>query len=208
MNDTTAVRLQAFWNERYAGPDYAYGTAPNDFLVACLPWLAPRGRVLCLGDGEGRNSVWLAQQGLRVTAVDIADAGLRKTQRLAAEAGVEVATVHADVTGFDFGSEPWDAVVSIFLHLPPAPRRALHARAVAALAPGGVFVFEAYTKEQVAYASGGPVKEPDLLVAPADLETEFPGCVFVHRFSGVRRVVEGKLHHGDAHVAQVVARKT
>lgn len=206
MSTDATARLQAFWNERFSGPDYSYGTAPNDFLVACLPYLPAGGRVLCLADGEGRNGVWLAQQGLQVTSVDIAEAGLRKARRLADQAGVTIATVHADVTTFDLGTARWDAIVSIFLHLPPGPRRALHARAVAALKQGGVFVFEAYTKEQVAYATGGPVKEPDLLVDPAALETEFPGCELTHRFAGVRHVAEGKLHHGDAHVAQIVAR--
>jgi SAM-dependent methyltransferase len=207
MTDNTPQRLQAFWNERYAGADYAYGTAPNEFLVSCLAKLPPRGRVLCLADGEGRNGVWLAQQGFDVTSVDIADAGLRKARALADHAGVTLATVQADVTGFDLGNAAWDAIVSIFLHLPAPARRALHARCAAALKPGGVFVFEAYTPEQVAYASGGPVKEPALLVTLAEVATEFPGCRVEHRFSGERRVVEGTLHHGVAHVAQLVARR-
>ncbi len=207
MTDTPQQRLQAFWNQRYAGADYAYGTAPNDFLVASLARLPRGGRVLCLADGEGRNGVWLAQQGFDVTSVDIADAGVRKARALAAQAGVALAAVQADVTTFDLGLAAWDAIVSIFLHLPPPARRELHARCAAALRPGGVLVYEAYTAEQVAYASGGPVKEPQLLVTLPEIETEFPGCAVEHRFSGVRRVVEGTLHHGDAHVAQLVARK-
>lgn len=206
MTDT-ANRLQAFWNQRYAGADFAYGTAPNDFLVSCLAKLPPGGRVLCLADGEGRNGVWLAQQGFQVTSVDIADAGLRKARRLADHAGVTLATVHADVTRFDLGQGAWDAIVSIFLHLPAPARRALHARCAAALKPGGVLVYEAYTPQQVAFASGGPVKEPELLVTLEEVEAEFRGCTVEHRFSGVRRVVEGSLHHGDAHVAQLVARR-
>lgn len=217
-NDTGAPaspqeRLRAFWNDRYAAEGYAYGTAPNEFLVQCLPRLRSlpaRAAVLCLADGEGRNGVWLASQGFEVTSVDIAEAGLRKARALAERAGVALHTVQGDVTKLELEPARWDAIVSIFLHLPARPRRALHQRCVAALRPGGLFVFEAYSPEQLALGTGGPA-EIALLPTLSDLEGDFAACddaAIEHRFSGVRPVVEGPLHSGDGHVVQVVVRKT
>ncbi len=204
MEGEAREKLRAFWNARYEAEGFAYGEAPNDFLVQCAPQFKPGGRVLCLADGEGRNGVWLAQQGFRVTSVDVADAGLAKAARLAAARGVALETRQADVTTMDLGEATWDAIVSIFLHLPAAERAALHARCLQALLPGGVFVFEAYTPEQLAFGTGGP-KERSLLPTLADAEGDFAGRAarVVHRFSGVRHVAEGRLHHGDAHVAQL-----
>jgi SAM-dependent methyltransferase len=205
-------RLRAFWNERYAAEGYAYGTAPNEFLVQCLPRLRSlpaRAAVLCLADGEGRNGVWLASQGFEVTSADIAEEGLRKARALAERAGVHLHTLQGDVTKLELEPGRWDAIVSIFLHLPAKPRRALHRRCVAALRPGGLFVFEAYSPEQLALGTGGP-SEIALLPTLADLEGDFAGCadaIIEHRFSGVRRVVEGPLHSGDGHVVQLVVRK-
>lgn len=205
-------KLMAFWNARYAADDYSYGTQPNEFLVQCLPHLQRLGAgaaVLCLADGEGRNGVWLARQGLAVTSLDIAEEGLRKARALAERWGVPLQTRQADVTAFDVVAGQWDAIVSIFLHLPAKPRRALHRRCLDGLRPGGLFICEAYAPEQLAYGTGGP-KEVQLLVSLADLEGDFadcPGATVVHRFSGVRRVVEGPLHNGDGHVVQLVVRK-
>ena len=205
-------RLMAFWNARYAAEGYSYGTEPNEFLVQCLPRLQslPRGAgVLCLADGEGRNGVWLARQGFAVTSVDIAEEGLRKARALAERVGVPLQTRQADVTAFAPAERPWDAIVSIFLHLPPNPRRALHRRCFQSLRPGGLFVFEAYSPEQLAFGTGGP-KEITLLPSLADVEGDFAGCAgaaLVHRFSGVRSVIEGPLHSGDGHVVQLVVRK-
>lgn len=214
--DTAAAppreRLRAFWNERYAAEGYAYGTAPNEFLVQLLPrlHLLPRGAsVLCLADGEGRNGVWLAAQGFAVTSVDVADEGLRKARALAQRTGVALQTIQADVTSFELGWERWDAIVSIFLHLPAKARRALHRRCIAALRPGGLFVFEAYSPEQLAFGTGGP-REIELLPTLADVEADCADCtgtMIEHRFSGVRRVLEGPLHSGEGHVVQLVLRQ-
>lgn len=205
-------RLMAFWNARYAAEGYSYGTEPNEFLVQCLPQLQlmPRGAsVLCLADGEGRNGVWLACQGFAVTSLDIAEEGLRKTRALAENAGVALQTQQADVTVFAPPERSWDAIVSIFLHLPAGPRRALHQRCFEALRPGGLFVFEAYSPEQLAFGTGGP-KEIALLPTLANVEGDFagfPGATIVHRFSGLRSVIEGPLHSGDGHVVQLVVRR-
>ncbi|MCD6674148.1 MAG: class I SAM-dependent methyltransferase [Burkholderiaceae bacterium] len=203
--DRTAA-LAAFWNARYAGDDYAYGTEPNDFLVAQAALLPVGLPVLCLADGEGRNGVWLASRGFDVTSIDIAQQGLDKAQALAKRAGVRLRTLRADLTRHELGENHWGAIVSIFLHLPQRARAALLARCVRALAPGGVLVFEAYGKRQPEYGTGGP-PEPELLARLDDVTDELAGCEIVHRFDGVRAVHEGAHHSGDAHVVQIVARK-
>jgi len=166
----------------------------------------PGARVLCIADGEGRNSVWLARQGCRVTAVDVAAEGLAKARRLAERFGVAIETRVADVATFDFGADNWDAIVSIYLHLPPKVRRDVHRRAFAGLKPGGVFVYEAYGPEQLRYKTGGP-PEPELLHSRDDIVSDFEGCEIEHAFEGVRAVNEGRQHRGDGYVVQVIARK-
>ena len=203
---TVQEALQAFWNARYATEEFVYGTAPNEFLIQVTPRLAPNSRVLCIADGEGRNSVWLAQQGHCVTALDVAAEGMAKAAQLARAAAVELQTVVADVTKYDFGRSCWDAVVSIFLHLPATARRAVHGRCVEALVPGGLFVYEAYGPEQLGRGTGGP-PEPHLLHPLEEVLADFAGCGIEHRFSGVRHVSEGRLHRGDGAVVQVLARK-
>jgi len=199
-------RLQAFWDERYASDEFAYGTAPNEFLVQMAGRIRSGDRVLCLADGEGRNGVWLAQQGMQVTAVDVSERGLRKARELAQKAQVTIDTAVADVTRFDLGVGRWDAITSIFLHLPSKARRALHSRCQAALKPGGVFIYEVYGRAQLRYGTGGP-KEPELLPRLEDVLDELQGLRIEHQFAGTREVHEGRLHNGPGYVVQVVATK-
>jgi len=115
---TVREQLQQFWDQRYAVPGFVYGTEPNSFLVEHSRHVPAGGRVLCLADGEGRNGVWLARQGFDVTSVDVSPQGVDKVRRLAAQAGVALSAEVADVTTLDMGLARWDAIVSIFLHLP------------------------------------------------------------------------------------------
>lgn len=200
-------KLGAFWNQRYAADEFAYGTEPNDFLVSVAGQFAAGGRLLCLADGEGRNGVWLARQGFAVTSVDIAQRGLDKAARMAAQHGVALRTQAADLGGFDLGLAAWDGIVSIFVHLPPRVRRDLHARCVAGLKPGGLMVFEAYGAGQLGRGTGGP-PDANLLPALADIEQEFAGCRILHRFAGLREVREGRHHNGVGEVVQLVVQKT
>lgn len=206
MNASPLDKLAAFWNQRYAGDEFAYGIEPNDFLVGVVMRFAQRGAVLCLADGEGRNGVWLARQGFAVTSIDIAQRGLDKASLLAAHHGVAIRTRAADLSTCDIGVDAWDAIVSVFLHLPPRVRRDLHARCVAALRPGGLIAFEAYGPGQAGRGTGGP-KEPELLPALEDIEQEFPGCTVLHRFGGLRDVQEGSHHSGLGEVVQLLVQK-
>ena len=111
MTDQTEIER---WNARYAGEDYLFGTAPNRFLAAQAHRLPPCGRALCIADGEGRNGVWLAQQGLAVTSVEFAPAAIAKARRLAAQRGVAIDIVQADLATWDWGAPRFDVVVGVF----------------------------------------------------------------------------------------------
>jgi SAM-dependent methyltransferase len=136
------------WNERYSQPGFAYGTEPNEFLAAAAGRI-PAGPVLSLGEGEGRNAAYLAGLGHRVVAVDQSAVGLAKARRLAADRGLTVETVCADLDGFPIEPGAWAGVVTIFCHLPRRVRAPLYGAAVRGLQPGGVLVLEAYTPKQL-----------------------------------------------------------
>lgn len=195
-----------FWNSRYAAAGFAYGTAPNDFLAGAAARLPAGGTVLCLAEGEGRNAVWLAQQGYRVTAVDASAVGLAKARALAAERGVAIATICADLTDFAIVPAAWDGIVSIFCHLPPPLRLAVHRACVAGLAPGGVLLLEGYTPRQLAYRTGGP-PQLELLYEAETLRDDFTGLELELLQEVVREVREGSCHTGSGAVVRVVARK-
>ncbi len=196
------------WNHRYRTDDFVFGTAPNDFLAAEAARI-PKGAVLCLGEGEGRNGVHLASLGYEVTGVDGSEVGLAKARALAASSGVALETVVADLATYDLGEQRWQGIVSIFVHLPPALRASLYPRVVRALAPGGVFVLEAYTPRQHAIGGigGPPPSNADWLLTLDQLRTELPGLEFVLGRELDRDVNEGARHSGRSAVVQVVAVK-
>jgi len=192
-----------FWDERFRADEYAYGREPNAFLLEQAARL-PRGRVLCLAEGEGRNAVFLAELGHEVTAVDFSAEGLRKTERLARERGVKITTVHADLAAYDLELECFTGVVAIFAHLLPLIRQRLHAQVARALVPGGVFILEAYRPEQLAFDTGGP-RDPSLLMTFDDLKRElFPLTIEIGR-EVERDIREGAYHSGLSATVQVLA---
>lgn len=194
-----------FWNEKFANTEYAYGTEPNDFLVSAVTKLK-RGATLSLAEGEGRNAVWLAQQGFTVSAIEQSEKGVGKTLRLALQRGVIVMAERGELETFHIQPNSWDLVVSIFAHTPQELRRKLHRQVVAGLKPGGVFVLEAYTPAQIANNTGGP-KDASLMPTAELLRSEIAGLVFDRIEEVEREVVEGSLHTGTAHVVQVVAHR-
>jgi len=212
MGDDAAVRPDDAdpapwnWDDRYAGDGFAFGTEPNDFLVQVAPRLPAGGRLLSLAEGEGRNAVWLAERGFEVHSVDGSAVGVAKTLRLAAARGV---TVHAEVGLLDdivIAPGAWDVIVSVFVHLPPPLRAAVHRAVVAGLAPGGMYVMEAYSPAHWGRGTGGP-PNPERLVPVDVVMVELDGLEFPHAAEVERDVVEGHLHTGDAAVTQILARK-
>jgi SAM-dependent methyltransferase len=192
------------WNERYAVPEFVYGTEPNDFLAEQARSLT--GPVLSLAEGEGRNGVFLAGLGLDVLGVDSSEVGLAKAQTLAASRGVSIQTQVADLATFTPEANHYGAVVSIFAHLPSTIRRRLYPLVVRSLKPGGLLVLEAYTPAQLAYETGGP-KDPDMLLSVPKILEEFGGLEMVLLRELERDVMEGTFHFGRSAVVQYVGRK-
>ena len=193
------------WNERYSAEAYAYGKAPNDFLKEKYS-VIPKGNVLSLAEGEGRNAVFLAQQGYSVTAVDASEVGLRKAKELAEANGVTIELVHADLAKFDIGENRWDGIVSIFCPLPSALRKVVYQKAVAGLKPSGVFLLEAYTPNQLKYGTGGG-SSADSMSSKESLMLELAGLKFIHLIELERNVLEGSYHTGLGAVVQAIATK-
>ncbi len=191
------------WNERYSSEKYAFGKEPNDFLVEKSTYLS-RGRTLCLGEGEGRNAVWLAQQGHEVTAVDASDVGLEKAVKLADMRGVSITAVHADLAEFVIKRGSWDNIVSIYCHLPPALRKEVHHQCVDGLCSSGAMLLEAYTPEQLQYKTGGPSKV-EMMMDTESLKKELKGLEFRHLKELTREVQEGEFHNGTGSVVQMLA---
>lgn len=191
------------WDQRYTNSEYAYGTEPNDFLVEAAHHL-PKGNILCIGEGEGRNAVWLAQQGWQVTALDSSSVGLEKAKKLAESRGVEIQTVHADLLDYPFEEAAWEGIVSIFCHLPPDLRKQVHKAISRSLRPGGILLLEAYTPEQVQMGTGGPPTEA-MMMNLETLNSELDGLNFIHALELKRPVQEGQFHTGLGSVVQLVA---
>lgn len=194
-----------FWDQNFSVAGFKYGTAPNAFLVEQAHRLKPGCDVLVPGDGEGRNGVWLAQQGHRVTAMDGSAVGLEKAQALAAERGVALQTVLGDLTDWAPAPASVDAVVLTFVHLPIAIRAAAHRRLAAGLRPGGLLILESFHPQQLQHRSGGP-KDAAMLYTPELLSEDFAGLEELLSWQGEVTLDEGPGHQGLAHVTRLVAR--
>lgn len=197
---------QQFWDERFQSPEYFYGERPNAFLEAQAEHLPAGGAVLSLGEGEGRNAVFLASRGHAVTALDSSPRGFEKLRQLAERRGVQVATWLEDVTQADLGEARWDGIVNVFCHLPGVDRPALYERIRRALRPGGVFLTEQFSVEQLRHHSGGPKRE-DMLLTIEELEQAFAGFDVLHAASEKIVLDEGAHHQGPAAVVRFIARK-
>ncbi|MNX83567.1 tellurite resistance protein TehB [compost metagenome] len=195
-----------FWNERFNQETYVYGEAPNTFVAEQAHLLPPGGRVLSLGEGEGRNATFLAAQGAVVTALDSSEAGFEKLRRLAEKRGVTVETILDDVTTHDLGTAQWDAILNVYCHLPSSARGALYEAIRRALKPGGIFMTEQFSPEQLAHQSGGP-KDPDMLMPLAELSSAFDDWEVLVAREEVIHLDEGPFHQGSAAVTRFIARK-
>ena len=210
MSEAGADRA-AMWDQRYAGERFAYGETANAFLMSQRARLRPGMRALVPGDGEGRNGVWLAEQGLIVDTLDLSAQGVAKARRLAQARGVALNAVQADALAWDWPREAYDAIALIFLHLVGDERRALHAKVLGALKPGGLVILEAFRPEQIARqaagARGGP-RDPSLLYGTEDLRADFAALEMIELAEADADLDEGALHVGPSAVVRAIGRRT
>lgn len=195
-----------FWNQQFSSADFRYGTEPNAFLQTQSRLISPSANILVPGDGEGRNSVWLAQQGHRVLAMDASDVGLRKAEELANRCGVQVRTVLADLASWQ-PDDVFDALVLTYVHLPPSLRTVAHRRLAETLRPGGLLVLEAFHPDQLGRSSGGP-QQADMLYSLETLRGDFAGLIHEEFAEECETMLnEGIGHQGQAYVTRMVGRR-
>lgn len=199
--------MKDFWDTRYSEKGWAYGTEPNVFLTTHAARFKPGMKALVVGDGEGRNGVWLAQQGLDVLSVDYSAAGLRKARELAIAKGTRVKTECADLTQWEWPVAAFDIVVCIYLHFTPDVRPAMHRAMLQALKPGGVLILEVFNKNQLQYKSGGPPVAA-LLYTSDELRADFAGAQIEVLNETVAELNEGKYHVGPGAIVRLVLTKS
>lgn len=198
--------MSDFWNQRFSQPSYTYGIEPNAFLAAQKNYLKPGMKALAVADGEGRNGVWLAQQGLEVLSVDASEVGLRKARELAAQRDVSIRTTLTDLTTWTWPEAEFDIVAAIFIHFPPEHRARMHEKMLRALKPGGVLIMEVFTPEQLRYKTGGPpVRE--MLYTAEMLRRDFGEADILLLQETLTDLSEGPGHRGTAAVARLVLRR-
>ena len=198
--------MQEQWNKRYSETNYLYGKEPNLFLKEQIEKLNP-GKLLLLGEGDGRNSVFAAKLGWRVDAFDFSQSAKEKALKYAEKENVSINYYVQDLETAELKENNYDAVGIIFLHLPEDLREIVHHKALKSLKPNGVVIIEVFEKEQLKYGSGGP-KDIDMLYSLEDIYTDFSE-LNVQKFTKERIILkEGPLHSGPAAVIRFLAQKS
>lgn len=201
---------EQFWSSRYreVGEDYLFGTAPTRFMERHAHYLTSGNSALSVADGEGRNSVWLAEQGLKVLALDISPVGIEKARKLAAGRGVTVDFILGDVFNWTWPEAAFDYVVAVFIQFAaPSERARLFADMARALKPGGLLLLHGYTPQQVVYKTGGPPSPEHMYTVPL-LRDAFAGWEFLELREYEEHLEEGLGHRGRSALIDLVARKT
>ena len=197
--------MRELWNKRYSERDFVYGKEPNQFFKEQIEKLNP-GKLLLLGEGDGRNGVYAAKLGWEVDAYDFSETAKEKALKFAESENVKINYTVADLETVELKTNFYDAVGLIFIHLPEDLREAVHQKALNSLKFGGTIILESYEKDQLKYTSGGP-KDIDLLYSLEDIFTDFQDME-IQKFSKETLFLdEGPLHTGDAAVIRFTAKK-
>ncbi len=195
------------WNERYAGEEYHFGTEPNAFLVSQQDLLKPGMSCLAVADGEGRNGVWLAEQGLKVLSVDGSSVAVAKARALAKLRGVEMAVEQVDLSQWQWPENQFDVVVGIFIQFAlPVQRVQQFANLKKCLKPGGLLLLQGYTPRQLEYRTGGPSQVENLYTETL-LREAFADMEILHLAEHDSEIFEGAGHCGMSALIDLVARK-
>jgi SAM-dependent methyltransferase len=195
----------AVWDQRFAGEAYLFGEAPNAFLARQAARLRPGWRALAVADGEGRNGVWLAEQGLDVVSLDGSPAAQEKARRLAAARGVGLTLELADLGGWSWPERAYDVIAAIFIQFaPPGLRAKLFEGMKRALKPGGLLLLEGYRPEQIGYGTGGP-RVPEQLYTEALLREAFADLRILELSAYDAALDEGPGHSGMSALIDLVA---
>ena len=193
------------WNARYESEEYIYGVQPNAYLKEQLSGLKP-GSILFPAEGEGRNAIYAAGNGWTTFAFDQSEAGRMKAMQLAAYKNVSLQYDIISLDTWEVKEEQFDCICLIFVHLPVALRKEVHLKVKSALKPGGILIFEAFTRDQMPRTSGGP-KNLELLYDPAEIRADFEDLEFLD-FEATETILdEGALHKGMSDVIHFTARK-
>ena len=192
------------WESRYAPESYLFGTAPNAFLAAQKSRLPKRGRALSVADGEGRNGVWLAEQGLDVVSIDFSPTAQVKARALAASRGVTITTETVDLSTWTWPPDAFDVIVAIFAQ--PLDRTTLFAGVRRALKPGGLVLIQGYPPKQLQYGTGGP-SDLERLYTREHFEAGFGDFTDVRIDEYDAEIYEGDGHGGMSALIDLVARK-
>ena len=197
-----------FWNERFDQEEFIFGKEPNEYLVEkARQYLKVNDKVLCIADGEGRNGVWLAKQGMHVVGFDASDIALAKAKKFAQDNQVEVEYSFSDTDSFDWQVNEYDAVVGIFIQFAdPAMRERIFHQTYQALKPDGIFILQGYTPKQLEYKTGGPSLIEHLYTEELmrDLAKDF---TILELTSYEKELSEGPRHTGMSAILGLVARK-
>ncbi len=195
------------WQGRYGVPDYIFGKNPNYFIASCKDLLPKSGKALAVADGEGRNGVWLAEQGLEVVSLDFSQVGQEKAAALAKEHGVSMQIVNGDVHTWDYPENAYDVVAEIFTQFSSPDERKLKWDGMKkTLKPGGLMIIQGYTPKQLEYKTGGPGKLENLYTR-AMLEEAFSGFTDMNIVEEELEMHEGSGHGGMSAVVNFTARK-
>lgn len=196
---------QELWNKKFSKEEYLYGKEANKFLSSCYNNFAKSQRVLCVGEGEGRNAVFLAKKGYEVAAIDASDIGLEKLKKLAKEENTQVDTKCVDLNDWS-PSKKYGACVISFLHLSKDEKLSIFPKIEASLKHQAFFIIEVFSKDQINFTSGGP-KDTDLLYSIEDIKESLQHCIFHKLEQVVVNLEEGSGHNGKASVIRVIAQK-
>lgn len=197
-----------FWNERFDKEEFIFGKEPNEYLVEqSKQHLKPGDRVLCIADGEGRNGVWLAKQGMQVVGFDASDIALKKAKRFAQENKVDVEYAFSDTDSYSWPKNAYDAVIGIFIQFAdPAMRERIFQKTYETLKPGGVFILQGYTPKQLEYKTGGPSLIEHLYTE--ELIRELAKDFSILELRSYEKVLsEGARHEGMSALLGLVAQK-